>query len=374
MKKIIHIISGLGSGGAENMLLKLLKYSDKDKYYHEVISLKDEGIMGEKIKAEGIKLHSLNLNKKNLFTSLIKARNICKEFDIVDTWLYHADIFGLIISKILLKKKLIWNIRHSNLDKDANTSTVLKIVKLNSILSKYVNRVTYNSNRALENHLRAGYSACKSKIIPNGFELNKFKFDLALRSKVRQDLCIGEKEIVIITVGRWNIQKDYYTLFKALKELRNQNRHFKMIMVGTNLDDSNIELKDLINQYNLKENIILLGRRNDIPALLSSSDIYISSSMGESFSNAIGEAMACELYCVVTDVGDSKIILGNTGITIPPKNPLALTDSLVSYFSYLHSNGLEKNTQARERVIENYDIRAIIKLFELNYDEVIFAD
>jgi glycosyltransferase involved in cell wall biosynthesis len=370
MKKIIHIISGLGSGGAENMLLKLLKYSDKRKYYHEVISLKDEGLIGEKIKAEGIKLHTLNINKYNLLNSLIKARKLCSDFDIVDTWLYHADLFGFVISKILLKKKLVWNIRHSNLDKDANSSVILKILKLNSILSEYVDSITYNSNKALENHVKIGYVDYKTEIIPNGFELNKFKFDLVSRNRLRKDLALNENEIVIITVGRWNIQKDYFTLFRALNELKQKNKYFKMIMVGTNLDDSNFDLETLIDQYKLKENILLLGRRSDIPALLSTSDIYVSSSLGESFSNAIGEAMACELYCVVTDVGDSKLILGNTGRVVPPKNFMSLSDSLLSYVDYLNRSDKGKNKSARERVIENYDISTVIKLFELNYEKV----
>src|SRR5690554_6689505 len=135
MKKIVHIITGLGSGGAENMLHKLLKYSDRKEYYHEVISLMDEGVYGEKIERLGIKVHCLNLRKKNIFNSLIQSRRICKDADIINTWLYHADIFGFVVSKVLLRKKLIWNIRHSNLDKDANKSSTLKIVKLNSFLS-----------------------------------------------------------------------------------------------------------------------------------------------------------------------------------------------------------------------------------------------
>lgn len=76
MKRIIHIITDLNNGGAEKMLYKLLKNSDKDKYYHEVISLIDEGIYGEKIKALNIKVHCLKINKSNLLISLLKARKI----------------------------------------------------------------------------------------------------------------------------------------------------------------------------------------------------------------------------------------------------------------------------------------------------------
>lgn len=373
MKKIVHIITGLNSGGAENMLYKLLKYSDREKYYHEVISLMDEGVYGEKIKDQGIKVHCLNISRNNIrvkdmFKSLIRAIKICKNFDIVDTWLYHADIFGFIVAKILLNKKLIWNIRHSNLDKGVNKPRTLKIVKINSFLSKYVDCITYNSNKALENHIKFGYKNKNSVVIPNGFELDKFKFDLGNRIRVRNELGLNEEQKVIITVGRWDIQKDYYTLLKALNELKKYYKNFKMIMCGTNLDYSNEELTDLIDTYDLRENIILLGRREDIPALLSAADIYVSSSLGESFSNAIGEAMACELPCIVTDVGDSKLIVGETGIIVEKQKPLELSNALKNMIHC--KKNIKYNSTARKRIAEKFSISIITKKFQSVYDNV----
>ena len=369
MKRIIHIITGLGSGGAEHMLYKLLKYSDKDKYYHEVISLLDEGIYGKKIEKLGIRVHCLKLNKKNLVTSLIKAISISRNFDLIDTWLYHADLFGFIIGKVLLRKKLIWNVRHSNLDKQANKSTTLKIVKMNSIISRFVDCITYNSNKALENHIKFGYKNKNSVVIPNGFELDKFKFKFESRIKIREELGLKEDQKVIITVGRWDVQKDYYTLMKALSEVKEYNKDFKMIMCGTNLDYSNKELTRLIDEYELKDNIILLGRREDIPDLLSAADIYVSSSLGESFSNSIGEAMACELPCIVTDVGDSKLIVGDTGQVVSPKDYIDLSKKILKYLlsSKLRVNG----KQARIRIKKNYSISEVSLKFKLLYDKLL---
>lgn len=367
MKKIVHIITGLDNGGAENMLHKLLKYSNRKEYYHEVISLMDKGVYGEKIEKLGIEVYCLNLNKGNMFKSLLKAKKICKDFDIINTWLYHADILGFIMAKILLRKKLIWNIRHGNLDKDANKSRTLAIVKINSFLSKYVDFITYNSNKALETHLEVGYKDVNSIVIPNGFELDKFKFSLQSRIKTREGLNLLKEDNAIITVGRWDIQKDYYTLLKCLNELKKMTSKFKMLMVGTNLDNSNQELIGLINNYNLKENIILLGRRDDVPALLSAADIYISSSLGESFSNSIGEAMACELPCVVTDVGDSKLMVGDTGKVVASGDYIRMSRGL---FNIIEKDDYKRNKDARNRVIENYDIKYISRKFEEKVSEL----
>lgn len=365
--KIVHIITGLGSGGAEHMLYKILRYTDKKKYHHEVISLLDEGVYGKKIKDLGIKVHCLNINKKNIIKSIIYTRDICKKGDIIDTWLYHADIFGFFIAKLLLRKPLIWNVRHSNLDKNVNSSITLRIVKINRFLSKYVDLITYNSECALENHIKFGYKNDNMKVIPNGFELDKFSFNINDRLKVRKELGLSLEEKIIITVGRWDAQKDYETLIKALNELNKNNIRFKMIMVGTNLDNSNNKLMDLINLYNLKENIILLGRQNDIPGLLSASDIYVSSSLGESFSNSIGEAMACELNCIVTDVGDSKKIVGDTGYVVNSGDYFTIYTRLSHILSL---SRIDRNLEGRKRVIINYNINIIVEKFENMWSKI----
>mgnify|MGYP000923243032 FL=1 len=369
MIRIVHIITGLGSGGAENMLYKLIKYSDKSKYYHEVISLMDEGIIGKRIRDEGVKIHSLNVSKANIFKSILNARRICKDFDIINTWLYHADMFGFVIAKLLLKKKLIWNIRHSNLDKNANKSRTLMIVKINLLLSKKLDCITFNSNKALETHLTVGFKNKNTIVIPNGFELNKFSFNEENRNTLRKALNLDKNCKALITVGRWDVQKDYFTLFKALGEIKNTYTNFKMIMVGTNLDECNEDLCNLAIKYDLRDKLMLLGRRNDIPEILSAADCYISSSLGESFSNSIGEAMACALPCIVTDVGDSKQIVGETNYVVNAKDFKGLAETIGKFLDKSES---PRNFISRDRIVENFDIKKIVKDYERNYQDVHF--
>lgn len=369
MIRIVHIITGLGSGGAENMLYKLLKYSDKSKYYHEVISLMDEGVIGKRIRDEGVKIHSLNVSKANIFKSILYARRICKDFDIINTWLYHADLFGFVIAKLLLKKKLIWNIRHSNLDKNANKSRTLMIVKINSLLSKKTDCITFNSNKALETHLTVGFKNKNTIVIPNGFELNKFSFNEENRNTLRRAFNLDKDSKALITVGRWDVQKDYVTLFKALNEIKNTHTNFKMIMVGTNLDEYNEDLCNLSIKYDLRDKLMLLGRRNDISEILSAADCYISSSLGESFSNSIGEAMACALPCIVTDVGDSKQIVGETNYVVNAKDFKGLAEAIGRFLDKFEC---PRNFNSRNRIVENFDINKVVKDYERNYQDIHF--
>lgn len=366
MKRIIHIINSLHSGGAENMLYKIIKHSDKEEYYHEIIVLRSGGILSQKITKQGVKIHNLSTHNGNIFKQIRKSIDIMKHFDIVNTWLYHSDFYGFIIGKLILKKKLIWNIRHSNLDKNANKAKTLMIVKINSLLSRYVDYITYNSKEAIIKHKKVGYADKNSILVLNGFEMDKYNYSLSDRINVRKSLDIDLNENVFITVGRWNIQKDYFTLIESLNLLKNDNIDFKMLMVGNKLDINNEELVNIIDKYNLNNNILLLGRRDDIPQILSSSDIYISSSLGESFSNTIGEAMACELPCVVTDVGESRNIVGDYGKVVNSKDYTGLKDAIYSMINLPELRIMGK--QARKRIKTNYDINNIVKLYEKLYD------
>ena len=248
-----------------------------------------------------------------------------------------------------------------NLDKSANKKSTLAIVKINAFFSKWVDHITYNSNRALEVHQSIGYKNMNYSIIANGFELDKFCFNASKRNMLREKLSIANNIKVIITVGRWNVQKDYNTLLKALSLVLKNRKDFIMIMVGTNLDNNNLDLIKLKREFHLANNLLLLGRRDDIPDLLSLSDIYISSSIGESFSNSIGEAMACELPCVVTNVGDSKILVGDTGYVIKPGDYKGLEHKI---FNLLENNSIERCPRARERILKNYEINEIVRQIE----------
>lgn len=365
MKKIVHIINNLQSGGAENMLYKIIKYSDKDKYYHEVISLKSGGAIEEKIKKTGTVIHHLNIKKSNLIKSILKAKKIIDNFDVVDTWLYHSDFFGFITGK-LAKKKIIWNIRHCNIDKNLNKKGTMLILKINSYLSKHIDCITFNSAKALENHKHIGFCSQHSKIVYNGFDIEVFKKTKEAKHDIIKSLNLNISNTVLITIGRWDIQKDYYTLINCLHLLKMKKIKFKMIMVGCGLDYKNNVLVELIDQYDLKSEIILFGERADIPQLLSAADIYVSSSAGESFSNTIGEAMACELTCVVTDVGHSKFLVGDLGKVVKPKDPSGLKDAIVEIINTFDLK--IKGEKSRERIAQNYNIKKIVKIYEETYE------
>ena len=364
MKKIVHIITGLNNGGAEMMLYKLLLNIDKSKYNIEVISMTDDGVFADKIRELDIKVTSLNM-KRGIpsLRGIFKSVQIVKGSDFVQTWMYHADLFGFIVCKIAGIKNIIWGIHHSNLDKDKNKRLVLIIAKINSYLSRYTYKIVSCSNYATNIHVSSGYDQSKFVNIPNGFDL-----DLYFKVKnAKEDLCnelnIDKDSKIICHVARWDILKDYKTLIKSLSIVNEKYNNIKFILCGPNIDNDNEELSNMLKNKGINEDTLLLGRRTDIPKIMSASDILVLSSSGEAFPNVIGEAMACETPCVVTDVGDCKFIVDKYGAIAEKQNPKSLAIAIESILDLSNDEIEELGKNARNRVINNFDIHTVVKMY-----------
>lgn len=369
MKKIVHIITGLNNGGAEMMLYKLLKSIDRQRYDMSVISMLDKGIMGEKIEELGIPVSCLNMNKTTgLLTSIQRAIRLCKEADIIQTWMYHANLFGLIIN-LLLKKKMIWGIRRGALDPHIDKKRTRLIAKICAVFSRKADVIVYcakNSRIFHEQVLK--YNKEHALVIPNGFELGKYKRDKSAGADFRNKMEINSGTTVITFIGRYHAVKGYVNFCKALRLISNElNENYRVLFIGTGSTNDNQELKKLITENRLEYNSICLGRRDDIPTILSASDMYVSASYTEAFSNVIGEAMACEVPCVVTDVGDSAYIIGEAGITVKNNRPAVLAEGIREMYNKSMKERIELGYKARLRVKELFDIEVVTKEYEKLY-------
>lgn len=364
MKKIVHIITGLNNGGAEMMLYKLLCNIDRSKYSIEVISMTDEGVLGSKIRDLGIKVHTLNMKRGvPTFSSIKKTVNIIKEVDILQTWMYHSDLLGFVAGKIAKIDKIIWGIHHSNLDKDKNKRLVLIIAKINSYLSKYVYKIVSCSKYATSKHVQLGYCESKFVNIPNGFDLSMYHKQENSKQVLCRELCIDENQRIVCHVARWDKLKDYETLTSALALLKNKLPDTHFVLCGTGIDKSNEELLRMVEAKNILENTHLMGRRNDVPLIMSASDILVLSSSGEAFPNVIGEAMACETPCVVTDVGDCKFIVGRYGISVEKENPEKLAEAMEEILILDQENLNTMGRLCRERVIKDFEIKKVVRMY-----------
>lgn len=372
--KVTHIITCLDTGGAEMMLYKLLSLYDRNKFVMSVISLSDIGEIGKKIQAIGVPIESLNL-RKNFFNffKLIKILRKNKP-NIIQTWMYHADLFGAVASLFVKKVKLVWGIRNGSIDKNRMKCRTIFTAKICAWLSKFIpKKIICCAHAAADIHVKFGYAKSKMIVIPNGFDLKSFKFNSEFYQDVRKELQLSGDSLLVGMLARFDPDKDYSTFIKASHQVALQNPKTYFVCCGKNIDQENLKLFQQIKNFSLQDRFYLLGERYDIPRLLSAFDVLASSSVSEGFSNVIGEAMACETPCVVTDVGDSAAIVGNNDFVVPPQEVQKLSEAIQKILSMGIKERKMLGKKMRDRIDKNYSINVIIDQYQDLYTSCVLS-
>lgn len=372
--KILHIITTLDVGGAEMMLYKLLKSMDGREFYNKVICLVKSGVIAEKIRGIGIPVECLGLNHGTVtpraLIEMTKALRILRP-DIVQTWLYHSDLLGLVIARAVGRAKIVWNIRCSNMEMERYPRSTAWTVKSCALLSRFPDSVITNSYEARKFHLKLGYRPKEFKVIPNGFDLKMFHPDPKSRRSVREGIGIQDDSACIGMIARFDPKKDHLTFLRAASRIIKKGVNASFVLCGEQVDKRNPMLSKWLADLDLEGHVHLLGRRNDIPQILTAMDLMVSSSaFGEGFPNAIGEAMACCVPCVVTDVGDSRKIVGAVGKVVPPRNPSALAAKVFELLALPRTQLRKLGLLARERIAEKYSIERITTEYESLYRQI----
>jgi glycosyltransferase involved in cell wall biosynthesis len=376
--RILHIITGLNNGGAEAVLCRLIT-SDNGNI-HQVISLIDSGIYGAHLIAEGIPTHTINMPSgrvtlKGLIRlyQLIRASNA----DVVQTWMYHADLIGGIIAKLAGKRVVVWGVRASDAHSHSSDLSSYIILWLSARFSKIVPaRIIFASQAGKQIHNDMGYSCHKSVVISNGYSITEFLPDSVKREKLRADWGCSRGTVLIGMVGRWDPLKDHETLFLALSYLNGLiNQNWFCILIGPNMTDANAELVALLDRYCLADRVMLCGSRRDIPAVMNALDVHVLSSKSEAFPNVVAEAMACGTPCVVTDVGDVKLIVGGTGWVVPPSDSYALAQALKEAIDEIHNTvkWQARKESCRSRILESYSLDRMVDAYNKVWTDLFYA-
>lgn len=373
--KILHIITGLSTGGAEMMLFKLLKGMDKKKFENIVISLSDRGSLSEEIEALGVPVITLEMKYgfqgiKALWRLISSVQRFSP--DVVQGWMSHAN-FASQLSVMLRHSHtpVIWNIRQSLYSLEYEKKKTTAIIKVCGLLSHLPAAIIYNSSISAEQHEVHGYNKSKRRIIPNGFDTDIFRPDLESTYSVRRELNIPDDFIIIGLIGRYHPMKDHTTFFKAAALLLNKYSKINFILAGDCVDTNNESLLNEIAGLGLLPKVHLLGERHDLPRLNAAMDIACTSSYTESFPNVIGEAMSCGIPCVATDVGDSGRVIGDTGRVISPRNPQAFAEALVELVELGNIGRKSLGQAARQRIKDNFSSSFVVHQYESLYENII---
>lgn len=372
MKNITLIITNLATGGAETMLFKLLEHLDRRRFQPTVISLMGLGEVGPRIQALDIPVYTLGMSRSlpNPFLFFKLVWFIYKiQPDLVHTWMYHADLLGGLAARLARCDKVAWGIHNSNLDKDKTKNSTRMVVDLCAKVSSWLpTGILSCSKQSQVVHSALGYQADKFHIIPNGFDLVSFIPNPEARLSVRQELELSEDTPLVGLMARYDPQKNHAGFIQAAAMIHAQRPDVHFLLAGAGVDKHNAILQELMSAHNLHSNMHLLGRRQDMPRLMAAIDVLVTASAyGEAFPIVIGEAMACAVPCVVTDVGDSAYIVGQTGRVVPPGDMRGLAGNILELLALPQDEKKLLGQQARQRIEENFEIGHITRQHEEFY-------
>jgi glycosyltransferase involved in cell wall biosynthesis len=373
--RILHVITGLSTGGAELMLLKLLSRIDRTAFEPSVVSLTGRGVVAERIEDLGIKVEVLGLRRDvpNPLRLISLAYRIAKQrVDAVQTWMYHADLVGGLAAKLAGSVPVVWGIRRGRFNFAEDRMMTQTVAAVCARLSAWLpTRIVCCSGSARESHEAAGYDGSKMVIIPNGFEPEIFRPDREARRSVREELHLHDDAVLIGLVARFDPQKDHLTFLEAAGRLLSVDSDVRFVLCGEGISWDNQTLAGWVRAFGVEKAIRLVGRRDDIPRLTAALDIASLSSIGEGFPNVVGEAMACGVPCVVTDVGDTAHLVGKTGIVVPPRDPSALAAAWKALLDAGADHRRVLGMAARERILTEFNLPDIVKRYENLYREIV---
>jgi glycosyltransferase involved in cell wall biosynthesis len=342
-----------------------------------VVSLAPMGMIGKFIQGRRIPVDDVGMRAGTLNPlALIRLVQLIGRFrpHIVQTYLYHADLLGLLAARLAGVPAVFWNLRQSRMDFRRYRRTTAFTVRLCARLSRQVQRILVNSHAGLKAHAQLGYDLARMQVIPNGFDLDHFRPDPQSYRDVRQELGIAPEARIVGMLARFDPQKDHKTFLKAAQLVSARLPETCFLLAGNGLTTDNPALARLLAETPMDpERLRLLGERHDIPRLLAALDVHVSSSaFGEGFANIIGEAMACGVPCAVTDVGDSAFIVGETGLVAQPGNPRDLSRVIEEALTWPPPERISRGRAARARIQQKFDINNIVAQLESLYLDTAF--
>lgn len=358
--RVTHVITGLETGGAEMMLLKLVQNSVQS-FEHTVVSLSGLGALGPLIQQAGSTVVPINLKLPfNGVSNLLRKVHLSKP-DVLQGWMYHGNLAAT-FAHLTERAALSWSIRCSYIGGTKEKWLTRGVAKFSARLSNRPATIIYNATRSRMEHAAHGYADGRAVVIPNGFDIDRFRPSAALRASMRKKWRLGADAVAVGVLARVHPMKDHVTLLRAAAKATQRNSSIVFIVAGRGVPDLRHAMPDLV--AGLEPHLRLLPEEEDTPGFMNGLDIFaLSSAWGEAFPNVLGEAMACAIPCVATDVGDSAEIVADAGRIVGPQAPEALAHAILELAAAGPDARRAMGSRARARIAANFALDGVAERY-----------
>ncbi len=373
--RVCHVIVGLGVGGAERMLGRLAAEQGKECPTDIlVVSLTDVGAVGEELRSRGLAVTALGWRGLSDLPRVL--RRLVKviggfEPDVVQTWMYHADLIGGLAARISGVRGLVWGIRTTMLPASAPWSTKLTR-NLCARFSFFLPTVIVcNSEAAMRYHVALGYRASKMRVIPNGFDLSTFIVPHPRIDQIREFWGLSGRNKAVGMVGRDSPDKDPANFIAAMRLVLIARENVVAVMIGRGFTADNPNLAKLVRETGQEGRFVLAGETADVAAAIGALDVFVLPSKTESFPNVVAEALAMQKPCVVTDVGDARQIVGDCGFVVAPERPVELAEGVLLALDLPPDSLARQGVSGRRRIEDLYGLQAVSRNFNQLWREIL---
>lgn len=362
--KVAFLTRSLDPGGAERQLTLLANGLAAQGHEILVITFYSGGALERELCLDKVTLVSLNKTGRwDVIGFLIRLLRTLSSHQpqIVHGYLTISNILALSAYFIQNSVKVVWGVRASNMDLSYYDWTARLTYRLECRLARFADLIISNSKAGWEYATANGFPERNFLVIPNGVDTNRFRYDKDHRARFRQQWGLTDKSIVIGTVARLDPIKGYESFLRAASLILAMRDDVTFVCVGSGEVDYANQLVELAGELALTDRIRWLGSDLDVSQVYSAFDIFTSVSISEGFSNVIVEAMSCELCCAVTDVGDSRLIIGENGVLITSSEPIRIAES---WQQAVELKNTLPRSNIRDRIVHNFSIEALTKTTE----------
>ena len=365
--RVLHVITALGTGGAESMLLKLLQSPALSRMQQQVLTLLPGGTLAGACRATGARVDELDLlGGIPVLGGSARLSGIARQAapDLVQGWLYHGNLGGLLARAVQRRQvPLVWGVRQSLPGLQGENAWARAAIRANRWLSGQPDCIVFNSRTSIDQHRAFGFVDTRMRLLPNGFDGERFRPDAAARARMRQEWGFNEAQVVFGTVARLHPVKGHAELLRAARQVLDQRPQARFVLAGPGTGATEAGLSTQVNELGLGPYLRLLGDRRDVPAVLNGLDVYASASRAEAFSNSIGEALCCGLPCVATAVGESPGLVDQAGLVVPAMDPQAMASAMVALCDLDPGRRQQLGAAGRARMLRDFGLDGVAARF-----------